>query len=77
MDSRSSRASDSHVFPRIVTWPELGREKSFEDFDGCSLAGAVRAEQAEALSALDLEVEPAHGFHFAVVGLAQVTALNG
>ena len=36
-----------------------GVEQAFEDLDGRRLAGAVRAEQAEALAALDRQVEAA------------------
>jgi hypothetical protein len=35
-----------------------------------------RSEQAEALAGLNLEALPAQGFHFAVVGLTQIEALN-
>src|SRR6185436_6103893 len=43
---------------------------ALEDLDGGRLAGAVGSEQAEHLTALDLEVDPAHRLERAV-GLAQ------
>ncbi len=52
------------------------REQAFEDFDGRRLPCSVRTEQAEALAGFDLQAEAADGFDFAVVGLAQVGALD-
>ena len=53
-----------------------GREQAFEDFDGRGLPCSVRAEQAEAFAGFDAQTEAADGFDFAVVGLAQVGALD-
>ena len=58
-------------------FPGRGFEQAFKDFYGGRLAGAVRPEQAEALSSLDFEVQTPDGFHFTVIGLAQVAALDG
>ncbi len=56
----------------------LGRiEQAFEDFDGRGLACSVWAQQPKAFARLNCEIQPAHGFDFAVVGFAQVTALDG
>ena len=52
-------------------------EQAFENLDGRRLPGAVGAEQAKTFSRLNFQIQPAHGFDFAVVGLAQVTALDG
>ena len=58
------------------TSPRVGRVESFEDLDGRRLARAVRAEQAEALPAHDVEVEPVDGFDVGVV-LLQALAGDG
>ena len=52
------------------------RAVALEDLDGGRLAGAVRAEQAEHLAALDLERHAAHGLD-RPVRLAQVAHLYG
>src|ERR1035438_4376038 len=57
--------------------PRSRREQAFEDFNGCGLPRPVRPEQAKALAGLDLQVQATHGLDFAIIGLAQVTALNG
>src|SRR4029077_6864715 len=44
----------------------VGQREAFENFDGRGLAGAVRAQQAEALAGRDGEVEPVHGRECAV-----------
>ncbi len=44
----------------------VGVPEAFEDLDGRRLAGAVRAEHAEALAGADLEVEPGDGNDIAV-----------
>ena len=54
-----------------------GLEQAFKDFDGRGLAGAVGAEQAEALAFANLEVEATQGFDLGVVSLAQAAALDG
>jgi hypothetical protein len=51
-------------------------QQALEDFDGRGLPGPVRAEQTEAFSGLNLEIQPAHRFDFAVVGLAQIATLD-
>ena len=51
----------------------VGRGESFQDLDGRGLAGAIRAEEAEAFAALDDEVEAVDGFHVGKV-LPQVAA---
>src|SRR5262249_46135719 len=57
--------------------PRGGLKQAFQNFNRGGFAGAVRAKQPEALSALDFQVQSAHGFDFPVVGLAQVATLNG
>jgi hypothetical protein len=54
-----------------------GFDKSLEDFDGGGLPRSVRTQKAKALSGLDFQTQPADGFDFTVVGLAQVAALDG
>jgi hypothetical protein len=54
-----------------------GIEQAFKNFNRRGLAGTVRTEQAETFARLNLEIEPADGFNFAVVGLAQIATLNG
>jgi hypothetical protein len=44
----------------------VGRREAFQDFDRGGLAGAVRAEQAEAFACGDGEVEPRDGDDIAV-----------
>src|SRR5581483_4325006 len=53
------------------------RQQSFQDLNRRGLPCAVRTKQSEALSHLNFEVETADGFHFAVVRLAQIAALDG
>ena len=60
-----------------MTSPEVGASRPFKNFDGRGLPCSVRAQEAEALSALNFQTQPADSFDFAVVGLAQVAALNG
>ena len=52
-------------------------QQAFQNFDCGGLPCSVGAEQAEAFAGLDLEVEPAHGLEFAIVGLAQIAAMDG
>jgi hypothetical protein len=50
--------------PATAEHPHLafvGLGQSFTDLDGGGLAGAVRAEEAETLAGVDLEVESVHG----------------
>ena len=75
--SRNSRSIVTPVVAENVDLAGSGIEQAFEDFDGGRFARAIGSEQAEAFAGLDLEVEAADGFHFAVVGLAQVAALDG
>ena len=78
---RSRRAAGARGRAPAGSWPStrtspLGAAAvALEDLDGGRLAGAVGAEQAEDLAALDLEGEPAHGLDRAV-GLAQVGDLD-
>ena len=68
------------ALPRHAEDFDLARgrlQQAFENLDGGGLAGAVRSEQAEALAGLDGEIEPAHGFDLAVVGLRQAAASDG
>ena len=51
-------------------------EQAFEDFDGRGLPCSVRTEESEALASVDLQAQAAYGFNFAIVGLAQVSALD-
>src|SRR5262249_5386327 len=56
------------------------RQQPFENLDGRRLAGAVRAEQAETLRGLNLQVEPVHGIDDAfatAVLFVQVTTEDG
>jgi hypothetical protein len=46
-------------------------------WDGRRLPCPVRPKQAKAFAGLDFEVQAAHGFEFAVVGLAQIAAVDG
>ena len=52
-------------------------EQPFKDLDGGGLACSIRSEKTKAFPALDFEAQPAKGFDFAVIGLAQVAALDG
>jgi hypothetical protein len=52
-------------------------EKAFENFDGCGLACPVGSEKSETFARVNGEIQAADRFDFAVVGFAQVTALNG
>ena len=54
----------------------VGGEQALEDLDRGGLAGAVRAEQPEALAALDRERQPVDGDHRAVA-LHQIRAAHG
>src|SRR5439155_9374757 len=57
-----------------------GFQQPFEDFDRGRLAGAVRAEQAKALTGAHFEIEPVDGIDDgapATVLLAEITANNG
>jgi hypothetical protein len=51
-------------------------QQSLKNFDCRGLPCSVGAEESEALAGLNLEVQPAHGFELAVVGLAQVATLD-
>src|SRR5271165_685193 len=62
------------ALPRHAEDFDLARgriQQSFEDLDGCGFAGAIRAQQSEALACLDGEIQPSHGLDLAVVGLRQ------
>src|SRR5215471_14906949 len=52
-------------------------QQAFEDFDGRGLPCSVGTEQSEAFALLNLKVQPTHRFDFAVVGLAEIAALDG
>ena len=54
----------------------VGHPQAFEDLDRGGLAGAIRAEQAEALAGADLEVEAPDGMDVAVV-LEQTATKKG
>ena len=65
--------------PRTSTSPEVGLIQALEDLDGRRLAGAVGAEQPEALAGLDLEVDAVDGMDRAIspgILLAQVLDAN-
>ena len=51
-------------------------QQAFQNFNGRGLSGAVGAEQAETFPGMDVKVQPAHSFDFAIVGLAQVAAFD-
>src|SRR3989442_9298262 len=74
---RSSRGFVCQLWPRIMTWPEVGLEQALQDFDGGGLPCTVWPEQAETFPGFDLEVQPANGLDLAVVSLPQVAALDG
>ena len=48
-----------------------------DERDGCGLACTIGAEQTEAFSSFDFEVQTADRFNFSIVGLAQVMTLDG
>ena len=73
---RSSAASEFQRRPSTSTSPESAVGQPFADFDGGGLAGAVGAQQAEALAAAHFEVEAVHGDHV-FVRLAQIAELQG
>jgi len=52
-------------------------QQTFENFNGRGLPCTVGAEQAEAFSSFDLQVQVADGFNFSIVGLTQIVTLNG
>ena len=56
--------------------PRGRRQQAFQNFNGRGLPRAIRSQQAEALPGLDFKIQPANGFHLAIVSLAQVAALN-
>jgi len=57
-------------------FPRGGLQQAFENLDARRFAGAVRSKQAESFAFADLQVQAAEGFDFAVIGLAQTTALD-
>ena len=63
---RSSCSCAAQRRPEHLHVARVGREQAFEDLDRRGLAGAVRAEQAEALAAPHRQREPVHGDHVAV-----------
>ncbi len=62
--------------PENADFSGSGREQAFEDFDGSRLPCSVGAEKTEAFAGLDAQAEAADSFYLAVVGLAQVNALD-
>ena len=52
-------------------------EQSLENFDGCGLPCTIRAEQSEALAGSNRKRQATQGLDFAVVGFAQIAALDG
>ena len=55
------RRSLSQVGPQHLHRPGVGGVQALEDLDGRGLAGAVGAEQTEALAGAHLEVDPIDG----------------
>src|SRR6202000_1129791 len=53
-----------------------GRQQAFENLDGRGLPCSVWAQQPEAFSFINGQIEPANRLDFAVVGLAQVSTLD-
>ena len=51
----------SQRMPSTSTLAGISRREAFADLDRRRLAGAVRAEQPEALAGVHLEVEAVHG----------------
>ncbi len=74
--SRKARASATGIEPEHVHGPAVAPAETLQDLHGRRLAGAVRAEQAEDLTAPHLEVDAAHGLA-AVVRLAQAADGDG
>jgi hypothetical protein len=67
------------LFPGLAQDRDLSRgrrEQAFKDFDGSGLSRPVRSQQAKTLARCDFEIQAPHGLHLAVVGLAQVAALD-
>ncbi len=73
---RNSFAAEFQLEPKQFHRSGVGRRKAFADFDGGGLAGAIRSQQAEALSAHHLEVETIDSHHVAE-GLAQTAERQG
>src|SRR5205085_2342195 len=64
------------VQPEDLHVPRIGRREPLQDLDGGGLAGAVRPEQAEALSRGHREIEPRDRQHVAIT-LDQARATDG
>ena len=73
---RSTAASERPAQAEHLDLARVGLGQALADLDGRRLAGAVRAEQAEALAGLDVEVDPVDG-HDVLVGLAKAADAQG
>jgi len=79
LDTQSTAQLAFVVPPGMTQQPDLagiGLAKALKDLDRRSLAGAVGAEQAEALAAMDIEVQAGDGDDRAVT-LDEVAAMDG
>src|SRR5215470_12408600 len=61
--------------PQDLNFACGGLKQSFQNLDRRRFTRAVRSEQAKALAAPDLKIQPANGLHLAFVGLLQTAAL--
>ena len=79
---------DADLLPQITGMalpglPENGHvasgrlEQAFQNLDGRGFSRAIRTKQSEALAGMNLEIQPAHGFDFAVIDFTEIAALNG
>ena len=64
--SRSALLVASQRMPEHLDLAVVRLEQPLADLDGGRLAGAVRAEQAEALAGRDLEIEAVNGNHVSI-----------
>ncbi len=56
--------------------PRSGFEQAFKNFDSGRFPSPVWTEQTKTFSGVNLQIQPANSFDFAVVGLAQIAALD-
>src|SRR5207249_8188501 len=73
---RAAPAPAGPAQPEDLHVSRIGRREPLQDLDGGGLAGAVRPEQAEALSRGHREIEPGDGQHVAIA-LDQARAADG
>src|SRR5229473_5066933 len=66
-------------FPRLPENTDLsgsGFEQTFQNFDGGGFSRSVRPQQAETFSRPNLQIQSTDRLNFAVIGLAEVAALD-